>query len=389
MASEVYITDVGYTKVGDHWKSSLSDLAFESARKIVSQSSLKPEGIVVANALSEISSSQQNLGPLIADSLHLEGVETLEVEAAGASGAAAFNVALNMIRSGQWQSALVVGTEKMRDIEPAKVTLAQTLSERAEYSQFFGVSFASLNALLARMYMAENNVTREKLSAFPVIAHRNSSTSEHAQFRKRFSAEEVSRSEIVSDPLRVLDCAPVGDGAASIFLVSGEKLESHQRENGVAVLSSGSASGTVNFFEREKMLEFSSTALAAERALREAGLSIEDIDLFEIHDSYSIIAALVVEALGLSKPGRACEDAASGRFDLNGEFPISTFGGMKGRGYPIGAAGLYQLCEAFLQLSRKAGFNQVPRARQALVHSMSGIDASCFVHVLGTEREGE
>ncbi len=341
---------------------------------------------MVANAVSEISSSQQNLGPLIADALQLDRVSAIEVEAAGASGAAAIHVAANMIRSGQLKSALVVGVEKMRDLDPAKVMIAQGLSENADYTQFFGVSFASINALIARLYMQKYDVSRDKLSAFPVIAHRNSSTADHAQFRKKFTAEDVSRSEIVSEPLRVLDCAPIGDGAASALLASGDVLKPEQKRESAQLISTENSSGRMNFFERENILHFGSTQTAARKALKKANLQVEDVDLFEIHDSYSILGALVVEALGLSRPGKACDDALSGKFDLDGDHPISTFGGMKARGYPIGAAGVYQLCEAYLQLTGRAKSNQVSDAKHALIQTIGGIDGSAYVHVLGAHR---
>lgn len=380
-----YITEIGFTKVGDHWGKSLSELAFEASKKVL-QSGSEPDAIVVSNALGEISSSQGNMGALIADGLQLEDVPAYKVDASGASGAEAVNVATNLIRSGQSKKVLVVGVEKMRDLEPSKVMLAQGLSENADYAQFFGITFAAMNALLARIYMHEYGVTRDKLSAFPVIAHKNSSTVEHAQFKKKFTAEEVSRSEIIADPLRVLDCAPVGDGAACALITSGEEMSGAQKKEAVVILASESSSNRLNFFERERMLHFRATQSAAKKALAKAHVSLGDIDLLEIQDAYSEAAALSSEAIGLSRPGKSCDDAALGKFDLDGEFPISTFGGMKARGYPVGAAGVYQVCEAFLQLTERAGSNQVKNASRALVHCMSGIDSLAFVHVLSSGR---
>ena len=369
--------------MGDHWDKSLSEIAFQASKVLLKEETSPPDAIIIANALSELSSSQGNLAAIVADALDLKGVPAYRVEAAGGSGGSAINLGVNLIKGGQMQSVLVMGVEKMRDLDPAKVMQAQGLSENADYSQFFGISIAAMNALLARMYMHEYDVTREKLSAFPVVAHKNSSTAEHAQFRKKFTNEEVSRSEAVADPLRVLDCAPVGDGAARALLVSEDKLSSEQRKSAVEVLATESSSNLVNFFERPKMLHFGATEVAAQKALKKAHLSMEEIDFLELHDSYSELTAISLESMGLSKQGEACNDAAAGRFDLNGQFPISTFGGMKGRGYPVGAAGVYQICEAFMQLTERSGFNQVPNARFGLVQSMSGIDSSAYVHVLG------
>ena len=377
----VFVSNIGYTKVGDHWRKSIAELAYEACKSVAIDGP-KTEAVVVSNAFAELTSSQANLGPLIADALGFEGVEAFKVESSGASGAAALHVAYEMIRSGQVGSALVVGVEKMRDLEPAKLVLAQSLAESADYTQFFGVSFASVNALLARMYLKEYDVSREQLSSIPVIAHKNSSSSAHAQFKKKFTAEEVSRSELISDPLRVLDCAPVGDGAAAVLLTDEKGVRESKSKPKVEILASETSSSKINFFEKEDMFRFSSTETAAKRALAKAALQISDIDFLEIHDSYSILAALVIEALGLSKRGEACSEAEAGKFDLIGTFPISTYGGMKARGYPIGAAGVYQFCEAYMQLTGAAGQNQVPSAKYGLVHSMSGIDSSAYVHVL-------
>jgi len=375
----VYIADYGFTKVTDHWSKSLSELAFEASKPILDHNEVRPDALIVSNAYSEMTSSQSNLGPLIADRLGLENVEAFSVESSGASGAVAVHLGASLIKSGQAKTVLISGIEKMRDIEPTKLVGVQGLAANAEYSQFFGISFTSLNALLARIYMSEYSVSRDNLSAFPVIAHKNSSTAEHAQFRKKFSREEVSRSEIVSDPIRVLDCAPVGDGAASLLLVGEGDLVG---DRSVKILASESSSSDPNTFERRHLLNFSSVECATKKALKASGKSISDVDFAEIHDSYSVLAALILEGMGFSKSGNACLDAEAGKFDLNGKLPISTFGGMKGRGYPVGAAGIYQFCEAFMQMNGKGGPNQVRKADTCLVQNMSGIDESSYVHIL-------
>ena len=374
----VYVADVGFTRVTDHWGKSISELAYEACKPVLERAESKPDVVIISNAFSELTSSQSNLGPLIADEVGLENVEAFSVESSGASGAVAVHVGRAMIAAGQARSILIIGVEKMRDIDPGKLVGVQGLSANAEYSQFFGISFAALNALLTRIYLSEYSITRDNLSAFPVISHKNSSTAEHAQFRKRFSKEEVSRSEIIADPIRVLDCAPVGDGAASVLLVEEDLVG----DRSVRIAASEASSFGSNVFERKEMLHFTSTETAVRKALKAAGIFITDVDFAEIHDSYSILAALILEAAGVSKQGDACVDGESGKFDLNGKLPISTFGGMKGRGYPVGAAGIYQFCEAFMQMNGKAGPNQVKRANTCLLQNMSGIDESSYVHIL-------
>jgi acetyl-CoA C-acetyltransferase len=375
----VYIASAGFTKIGDHWDKSLVDLAVEAGKKALNKTI--PDYIIVANMFSSLSASQEHLGALIADSLGLRGKTAFKVEAACASGAMAVNVAYNLVRKGAAESVLVVGVEKMRDLEPEYVSLALSMAESAEYTQFVGSTFASLNGLLARLYMNQMNVTRDQLSSIPVIDHKNASTAEHAQFRKEITAEMVARSALVADPLRLLDCAPVGDGAAALMIVNDKKASESKKV--AKILSSSVSTNIFSFYERDEMLDFSSTRNAFEKALGDSGLSRNKISFAEIHDAFSVAGALSLEAMGFSKRGMACKDATEGKYSLNGELPINTFGGLKARGHPVGATGIYQLAEAYLQLTEQAGMNQVEEAEYAVTHNMGGIDTTSVIHILG------
>jgi len=291
----------------------------------------------------------------------------------------ACNVADSMIRSDQVDSVLVIGAEKMRDMEPGDAVHATSLGESVSFTQFFGISQTAICALLTQMYMQEFEISRDELSIFPVIAHKNAVPAEHAQFRKAITVTDVSRSMPVSDPLRLLDCAPVGDGAAAAVLCS---ENTHVKNAKVEIVASSASTDSLNFFERDDMFDFTATRRALAKALSNASLSISDVDFAEINDSYSSVAALSVEALGFSKRGEAVRDAKEGKFDLNGKIPISTFGGLKGRGNPAGATGVYQMVEAYRQLVGVAGANQVKDAKTGLLHNIGGIDSSAVVHLL-------
>jgi acetyl-CoA C-acetyltransferase len=328
----VVVASVGYTKVGDHWDKSILDLAVEASKKALKPyPNIKPDVIIVGNMFSGQSSKQEHLGALLASALNLVGTPAFKVEAACASGGVAFNLGYRMVRSGEAASAIVVGVEKMRDLDAPEVSLALSMAESAEYTQFIGASFLSLNAMLARLYQETYNVTRDELSAFPVLAHQNAATAEHAQFRKAITVEDVSRSPLVSDPLRLLDCAPIGDGAAAVLLTSDELLN---EGDVVEVLSSKISTNIFSVYEREDLLTFSATKDAASKAFSEAGISVEDVDVLEIHDAFSVTAALSVEAMGFSKPGEGAKDAAAGVYSLRGRYPALTFGGLKARGAP-------------------------------------------------------
>ncbi|MEM4165521.1 MAG: beta-ketoacyl synthase N-terminal-like domain-containing protein [Nitrososphaerales archaeon] len=379
--AKVIVASVGYTRVGDHWDKSILDLAVEASKKALKPyPNIRPEVIIVGNMFSSQSSRQEHLGALLASALNLARTPAFKVEAACASGGVAFNIAYNKIRSGEVSSALVVGVEKMRDLDTPEASLALSMAESAEYTQFIGASFLSLNAMLARLYSETYNVSRDELSAFPVIAHSNAATAEHAQFRKAISVEDVSRSPLVSDPLRLLDCAPVGDGAAAVLLAS----DAFDEDDGarVDVLSSKISTNIFSIYERDDMLKFDATRDAASKAFSEAGISVEDVDVLEVHDAFSVTAALSVEAMGFSREGEGAKDAARGIYALRGRYPALTFGGLKGRGHPVGATGIYQIIELWLQLKGRGNANQVKGCRIGVAQNIGGVDTTSVVSVL-------
>jgi len=380
---KAYVSSAGFTSIGDHWDDSLLDLAVEAARKALkSNPGLKPQQIFVGNMFSSVGASQEHLGALLASALGLEGTPAMKVEAACASGASAFNVAYSLVKGGSLDSALVVGVEKMRDLEPEQVSQALAMAESAEYTQFVGATFAALNGLLARLYMERMNVTRDELSALPVLDHSNAVTAEHAQFRKAISPEVVARSTMIADPLRLFDCAPVGDGAAAV-VVAGEKESSRSKKGLVEVLGGKVATTEFSVYERKDMLRFKATEDAFKGAMSAAGVPMSKLDFAELHDAFSVVGALSLEAMGLSKKGAGAKDTKEGRFNLNSDLSVNTFGGLKARGHPVGATGIYQIAEAYLQLTGGAGKNQVEGAEFGATQNIGGVDTTSAVHVFG------
>jgi len=379
----VYVNSVGVTTIADHWEASILDLAVEASRgALKGYGKKKPDEIIVGNMFSAVGARQEHLGAMLADGLGLSGIPAFKVESACSSGGSAFNVGYNLVRSGAVDSALVVGVEKMRDLEPEDVSQALAMAESAEYTQFVGATFAALNGLLARYYMEQMDVSRDELSSIPVIDHANAVTAGHAQFRKAISPEVVSRSAMIADPLRLFDCAPVGDGAAAVLLVNDNAASGTKRKM-AEVLGGKIATNDFSLYEREDMLDFKSTRLAFKGALEQAGLTRAKISLAELHDAFSVVGALSLEAMGYSKRGRASKDAKAGKYARGSELPINTFGGLKARGHPVGATGVYQIAEAYLQLTDQAGRNQVEGAEYAVTQNVGGVDTTAAVHVFG------
>lgn len=381
--SKVYIASAGLTNVGDRWEDSILDLAVEASRRALKGApKVKPQQVFVGNMFSSVGSGQEHLGALLGSAIGLGGVPAMKVEAACSSGATAFNVAYSLVKSGAIDSALVVGVEKMRDLEPEEVSQALAMAESAEYTQFVGATFAALNGLLARYYLEQTNVTRDELSAIPVLDHLNAVTAEHAQFRKAISPDVVSRSSMISDPLRLFDCAPVGDGSAAVLLVN-DRAASGTKGKMTEVLGGRVATAEFSIYERPDMLDFKATREAFKGAMAQAGLAPRRLDLAEIHDAFSIVGALSLEAMGFSKRGMAPKDAKAGKYSPGSDLPINTFGGLKARGHPVGATGIYQIVESHMQLTDQAGKNQVEGADYAVTQNIGGVDTTSAVHVFG------
>jgi len=379
-----YVVSAGFTKVAEHWESSILDLSVEAARKALQGvPKLAPQQVFVGNMFSSAGASQEHMGALVASALGLEGVPAFKVESACSSGASAFNLAYSMVNSGAIDSALVLGVEKMRDLEPEAVSQALAMAESAEYTQFVGATFAALNGLLARHYMERMDVSRDELSALPVLDHANAVAAGHAQFRRAITPEIVARSGMVADPLRLFDCAPVGDGAAAVVVANDSGASSAKRAKMAKVLGGKVSTARFSVYERDDMLDFTATRTAFKEALKQSGLSPQKVDFVELHDAFSVVGALSLEAMGYSKKGMGSKDAKAGKYGLKSELPVNTFGGLKARGHPVGATGVYQIAEAYLQLTDQAGGNQVEGAEYGVTQNVGGVDTTSVVHVFG------
>src|SRR6478609_3901986 len=336
--------------------------------------------LVVGSMASGEFTGQHHLGPLLADQLHLTPVPAIRVEAACASGSGAFHVAHMAIASGRHDTVLVTGVEKMSGVSNAVASriLAGAADFDSEVEQ--GATLVGLNAMLMRRYMRDFGVTHEQLMPFAINAHRNAVTSPHALMRNPISIDDALASKVIADPIRLYDCSPICDGAASVVLAAGELAA--KCENPVWVRGAGIATDTMSFHDRSDLLSLDASRIATQRALARADLQVDDMDLYEIHDAFTVMTPLVLESLGLYPRGQGWRAAAEGEIALDGRVPISTFGGLKARGHPVGATGMYQIVEAALQLRGAAGANQVPNARRALVQNMGGTGSTIAVHIL-------
>jgi acetyl-CoA C-acetyltransferase len=384
---DVIIAGVGQTTVGEHWDISLRDLAMEAigaARQDAGglPDGLMPQALFVGNMLAPVVSGQAHLGALIADYAGLRGIEAASVEAAGASGGAALRLGYLAVASGEVDLALVVGVEKMTDQLGSQIEAALANASDADYEASQGLTPSAQAALLMRRYLFEYQVQRPAFAHFAVIAHANGATNPRAMFRRAITPEIYINAGVVSDPLSIFDIAPAADGAAALLLARRELLPPGFRHPLVRISGSALVSYTLALHDRPNPLAFQAAQRSVSRACRQAGILPGDVDLFELHDAYSVFAALSLEAAGFAAPGCGWQLAQEGRIGLRGDLPVATFGGLKARGNPGGATGLYQAVEAVLQLRGQAGANQVAGARRALIQCLGGPASSAATHVL-------
>jgi acetyl-CoA C-acetyltransferase len=382
---DVFIAGVGQTAVTKDLESRGRDLGAAAVKAALADAGIERDRIgalYVGNMLSGILDQQQQLGGLIADYTGLAGIEAVTVEAACASGGAAVRVAYQAVAGGIHDAVAVCGVERMTHVARDAVTRALATAADWELEGVCGESFLSLNATLMRAYMDRYGIAAERFAPFAITAHQNALTNPNALLHKPLDLEAYLQSRIVTDPIRLFDVSPVCNGASAIILAAPQVAAALPGAARVRIAGSALATAPLALARRPDPLSLTAVTSSTQRAMAQAGVSHDDIDLFELHDAYTIMTALTLEATGFARPGAGLDYADCSRIGLRGELPLTTFGGLKARGHPVGASGCYQIVEAFLQLTDRAGANQVPDAGVALVQNIGGTGATVVSHVL-------
>lgn len=381
--SEVVIVGIGQTPVGEHWETSLRDLATQAMLAAHADAGgITPQAIYVGNMLASVVSRQANLGALLTDYAGFTGIEGTTVEAAGASGGAALRLGYLAVLSGLIDVAMVVGVEKYSDQLPAEAEAALSQMEDSDFEAIHGMTPTTQAALLMQRYMHDYQVEHACFAGFPVTAHANAVNNPNAMYRRAITREAYEKADPVSDPVSLFDVASRADGAAALLLTRSELGPKNLAHNLVRITGSSVVTDALALHDRPDPLALNAAGFSVERACSQAGILPQDVDLFELYDSFSIYAALTLEAAGFAPRGEGWKLAESGAIGLKGSIPIATMGGLKGRGDPVGATGVYQALEATLQLRGEAGKNQIDGARRALVQSLGGPASTAVAHVL-------
>lgn len=381
--TDIVISGLGQTSVGEHWDVSLRDLAYYAISAAIKDAGgLHPQALFVGNMLAPNLSHQAHLGALLADYAGLPGIEAVTIEAAGASGGAALRQGYLAIKSGLVDTALVVGVEKFTDVVGAGVEEALATASDSDFESVQGITPTAQAALIMKRYMHEYDVPVDGFAGFALTAHTNGAGNPNAMFQKAIKPDTYARAGMVSEPLNMFDAAPNADGAAALVLTHRDLLPSNFGHPLVKIAGSATSSDTLALHDRKDILYFEAVYNSSGRAIKQAGITLDQIDLFEYHDAYGIYAALSLESTGFAIRGQGWKLAADGQIALNGRIPCATMGGLKARGFPGGATGVYQAVEAAQQLRGQAETNQIPNAAYALIQSLGGPASTAVSHVL-------
>jgi acetyl-CoA C-acetyltransferase len=383
----VSIVGIGQSPVGEHWDLSVRHIAYNAVGAAMRDANIdRADALYVGNMLSGRLLDQEHLATLIADFSGLRGIEAAKIEAACASGGAALRVGYMAVASGLHDVVIVAGVEKMTDTSSGSTTAGLATAADAEYESAHGITFVGLNALLMQRYMYEYDVPMDAFAGFSINAHRNGANNPNAMFRRPIDLKTYLNASMIATPINVMDSSPVCDGAAAVVLVATDRAADfttgHHR-GAVQILASSSANDTLAIHDRKDPLFLEAAYVSSQKAYVQSGITPAGIDFFEVHDAFTIMSALSLEATGFANRGEGWRMAHDEEIGIGGRLPISTMGGLKSRGHPVGATGIYQVVEAVQQLTGEAGANQVQNARIGMTQNIGGSGATIITHIFG------
>jgi len=379
---DVAIIGVSQTKFGELWEVSFRDMITEAGMNAIKDGGIEGdelEAMYVGNMSAGLFVEQEHIASLIADHAGLTPIPSARIEAACASGGLALRNGIMAVASGYHDIVISAGVEKMTDVVDPTPAIATASDQEWEAQQ--GVTFPSLYAMMARRHMHEYGTTREQLAMVSVLNHKHGAKNPLAQYPMEITVDKVLNSSMVADPLRLLDCSPVSDGAAAVILCPAEDAKKYT-DTPVYVKASAQASGTIALHDRKDITTIDSTVHAARKAYEISGLTPKDIGGVEVHDCFSINGLLAIEDLGFVEKGQGGPAIEDGLTELDGQIPVNPSGGLKARGHPLGATGIAQAAEIVWQLRGEAGKRQIDGIEIGMTHNIGGTGGTAAVHIL-------
>jgi len=379
----VGIVGVGHSKFGKRNDASLRELAFEAYGAALDDADMDSSNIdssVICSATHY--DKQRSPAGVVAEYLGLNPQPTFNVEAACASSAVGLRTAWALVSSRLHDVMTVVGVQKMTELSSEEIQELMGRAGDVMWESPFGTTMPAYYAMYATAHMARFGTTEEQMALVPVKNRKYGSKNPNAMFQKPITAEEVLKSRPVASPLKLFDCCANADGAACLIIANAEKARK-LTDRPVWVAGLGLASSPMSLAGRKgPMTSFEVTKNAAMSAYQMARVSPNDIDVAEVHDSFSITEILNYEDLRFAKPGGGTRLLEKGETELGGKIPVNIDGGLISKGHPVGATGASQLFALTKQLREEAGSTQVDGAKIGLAQNIGGIGMYSAVTIL-------
>jgi acetyl-CoA C-acetyltransferase len=383
---DVAVIGIGLTKFGELWDRSFRQLTAEAGSKAILDSGVGGtdiDAMYVGSMSSGRFVGQEHVGALVADASgfsHLH-IPSTRVEGACASGGLALREGYLSIASGINDVVIVGGIEKMNDVGGSAATETLATAADQEWEAFFGATFPGLYAMIAKRHMHEYGTTKVDLARVAVKNHKNGIHNPYAQYRKEITLDTALNAAPVAEPLGLMDCSPVTDGAAAVVLCAADRVKDFTGK-AVKIIGSGQASDTLSLHGRRDITTLDATVHAGKMAYAQAKIKPSDVDLAEVHDCFTIAEICAIEDLGFVKKGDGGKAVENKITTIDGTIPVNTSGGLKSKGHPVGATGVAQIVELSMQLRGEAKKRQVKDARIGLAHNVGGSGATCVIHIL-------
>lgn len=383
---DVAVIGVGMTKFGELWDLSFRQLIAEAGSKAILETTVEGKDIdamYVGSMSSGRFIGQEHVGALVADASGFShiNIPSTRVEGACASSGLALREGFLSVASGHCDVVVVGGIEKMNDVGGGSATETLATAADQEWEAFFGATFPGLYAMIAKRHMHKYGTTKKQLAQVAVKNHKNGTLNPNAQYQKEISLETALNATPVAEPLGLMDCSPVTDGAAAVVLCAAERAKDFNSQP-VRIIGSGQASDSLALQGRKSITTLDATVKAGEKAYKQANIQPKDVDFAEVHDCFTIAEICAIEDLGFVKKGEGGKAIDNKITTPDGSLPVNISGGLKSKGHPVGATGVAQIAEVTEQLRGKTGKRQLKNANIGLAHNVGGSGATCVVHIL-------
>ena len=385
----VALVGAGVSKFGVR-KASYRDLIWEAGKVCFdSIPGVKPkdvEGLVVGSVMPERTAFQSHISSLAAEALGIKpSALSARTEHMCASGTVGIRYAYAFIAAGLADLVMVLGVEKLNQPTGEEAILNMSAGVDREWEAAFGLTAPPCFALAAQRHMAEFGTTEEQLALVGVKNHNHAAKNPNAHFNKGATLDQVLGSRMIATPLRLFMCSPITDGAAAVILASEDRAR-ELTDKPVWIRGTGQALDGFQLTSlHEDYAHWPALKRAARTAYAMAGVGPHEVDVAEVHDCFAIAELIAYEELGFCHKGEAGPFAAAGRSDYGGDVVVNPRGGLIGCGHPLGATGVAQAAEIFVQLRDAAGGRQAPGAAIGLTHNNSGMGEH-VVMIYGRER---